>query len=587
MTVGVVLVHGFSGSPDDFAPLTAAIAAQYGADAVTVLTLPGHCAGQVPAVELDATMAAIAAAIADYRREGRTTVLAGHSTGGTFAVAMLAEQRSAPDLLVLAGVPQSIDAAYLDRWQRHRHGKMPVSFTTVAQLITLINRVGRQQLPGEFPVLVLHGAADTLVPDAAAFARGGNSQPGLVRTVIVPGAGHDLFRGENHLLAVELVMRAIADHASSRSTRDDATLTALAALEPELSRFLEHSPSSWRHVCRCPSGQTARGELPRLPTGHDIEPVFANIEITTRCNLRCIHCARTIAGREGRDMDPQTFASVLGLLPHAYRITLVGLGEPLLHPRVTDFVAAASAQGRRTALVTNAMALDSSLSRELLRAGLDSIAFSIDGPDQRSAAELRPGTDLARVLANIREFVALAKSVRPVSTAVFSSLSSKTAPSLQQLTEVIAGLGVHVLMLSDLNFRENVGQTLWKNMDSDTAALLKTAVRRSLRHNLPVLSVHGLEEFGLWKRYGKFLLLPPDELFQRSQKQRWCYSPWQTIPVNVAGEVTLCDCQPEISAGNILRQPLATVWHGAVLEEHRRRMLSDDPPEACKICPRF
>ena len=53
-----------------------------------------------------------------------------------------------------------------------------------------------------------------------------------------------------------------------------------------------------------------------------------------------------------------------------------------LHPKVVDFVAEASSQGRRTALVTNAMFLDAPMSREMLKAGLDSIAFRIDGPNQ-------------------------------------------------------------------------------------------------------------------------------------------------------------------------------------------------------------
>jgi len=170
---------------------------------------------------------------------------------------------------------------------------------------------------------------------------------------------------------------------------------------------------------------------------------------------------------------------------------------------------------------------------------------------------------------------------------VFSAVSTQTVSSLKKLMDVIADLGVHVMMLSDLNFRENQSQTLWKNIDNAIAKEVRTSVAGAFKKNLPVLSVRGLEEFGLWKRYQKYLLLPPDQLYQRSVKHAWCYSPWQTIPVNVRGDVTLCDCQPEIKAGNLLTQPLSEIWNGDIFKQHRCKMLSNDPPESCLLCPRF
>jgi radical SAM protein with 4Fe4S-binding SPASM domain len=319
----------------------------------------------------------------------------------------------------------------------------------------------------------------------------------------------------------------------------------------------------------------------------EIEPVFANIEITTRCNLSCAHCARSFVKTPGEDMPLERFRQVLSLLPHAYRVTLVGLGEPLLHPRIADLVAEAASRGRRVGLVTNAMLLDRDQARALLAAGLHSIAFSIDAPDQELASEIRPGTDLERVIGNIRSFLEVMKETRPISTAVFTAVSTKTVPRLEELMDVIAGLGVHVLMMSDLNFEENQAKTLWKNADAGTAGMVRKAVARAFSKKLPVLSVHGLEEFGLSARYDKFLLIPPDSLYQRSTKRRWCCSPWQTVPVNVRGDVTVCDCQPEAVAGNILSEPFSDIWNGEAMKRYRRQMQSPDPPKKCLLCPRF
>ncbi|MBI5245211.1 MAG: alpha/beta fold hydrolase [Elusimicrobia bacterium] len=588
MSAGIVLVHGFSGSPDDLLPLSRKLAAVHGDDSVTRLRLPGHGGGQTPSFDQAGFIKAIADAVEGYRREGRALVLLGHSTGGILALEALADSAFKPALLILASVPKTIGPSHLERWARHRPKRSGISFLSVAQMVSLINAVGSRRAAGKFPVVVLHGADDDLVPseEAFAWARDGFERPG--RAAIVPSAGHDLFRGENHALAVDLVIRAVADAVHAQTPDEERALGALAAVEPDAARFLTLSPSSCRHMARCPSAQRAAGMRPGLTPVADNEPVFANVEITTRCNLRCAYCARTLAaGPEGVDMDRETFGRVLGLLPHAYRITLVGLGEPLLHPQVVDLVAAAAAQGRRTSLVTNAMLLEPSLARGLLQAGLESITFSIDAPDPRSASEVRPGTDLERVIKNIKAFVSASRGSRPISTAVFSAVSAATVPYFEELLDLIAGLGVQGLMLTDLNFAANEPKTLWRNHNRRVSAAIRRGISRAFRAGMPVLSVRGIEEFGLWKRYDEFLLLPPSQLYSRSSRHAWCFSPWQTVPIGVRGDVTLCDCQPNVPIGNLLRRPFAEIWNAQTMTEHRSRMLGADPPEACRGCPRF
>jgi hypothetical protein len=102
-----------------------------------------------------------------------------------------------------------------------------------------------------------------------------------------------------------------------------------------------------------------------------------------------------------------------------------------------------------------------------------------------------------------------------------------------------------------------------------------------------VLSVWGLEEFALDVRYRDYLLLRGDQVAHRSPRHSHCASPWQTIPVRVDGGLTLCDCQPSAVIGNIYQQPVTAWWNGSIMMEHRQRMLGEDPPEACRICPRF
>ena len=54
MPVGIVLVHGYSGSHQDLGDLAEDLAAHFGDDAVNNICLPGHGNGNVPPFDQEA-----------------------------------------------------------------------------------------------------------------------------------------------------------------------------------------------------------------------------------------------------------------------------------------------------------------------------------------------------------------------------------------------------------------------------------------------------------------------------------------------------------------------------------------------------
>ena len=586
MTPGILLIHGYTGSPREFTSLTAGIEAMPGPVEVSAILLPGHGDSIPPAFDPDRFVQAILSEAERYRSSGREIVIVGHSTGGILALSAIADYPIVPRLLVLASVPNRIDGSHFDRWRLHSAGKADISLTSMGRMVSMTNRAGTEARSGRYPVLIVHGERDELVPVEDAF-EWRKRFSGPVRTVVVPGAGHELFKGDRGGFAVDVVRRSIDDALHILTDVEKETLRRLTAAEPAAARFLARSPDSARHLANSPGARILRGDPFEPGPSADTEPVFANIEITTRCNLRCAFCARTSVRREERDMIPERFGRLLDLLPHAWRITLAGLGEPLLHAGVADFVSEASSRGRRVTLATNAVLLTEEMSRRLIAAGLDAIVFSLDAVDAGPATAVRAGAPVETSIGNIRTFAAVSSETRPVARAVFSAVSSSTAPHLERLVEIVARLGVDVLMLSDLNFPANLPRTVWKNVDERTRSVVHRAVRKAFSLRLPVLSVTGLEEFAPAARYREHLLIPPARLYHRQKERRFCLSPWQTLPVDVDGTATLCDCRPEDPVGNVMDRPFSDLWNGSRLREHRRRMLESPPPGACAACPRL
>ena len=64
------------------------------------------------------------------------------------------------------------------------------------------------------------------------------------------------------------------------------------------------------------------------------------VETTTRCNFQCRACVKQSAGNEIRegDMSMATFMALAPTFPHLESLVLNGIGEPLLHPLLEEFI---------------------------------------------------------------------------------------------------------------------------------------------------------------------------------------------------------------------------------------------------------
>lgn len=586
MALGIIMVHGYTGSYLDLEPLANELTASFGKDSVTNLSLPGHDLENIPEFNEDLFIETIYDSIKVYMGENRKLIIIGHSTGGSLVLSTLARYSIKPELLILIAVPQKINWDYFQRWDTHRSGKTKVPLVDVSMMVKLINSTGSKQFESKFPALLIHGEDDELVLASESDTLNIEVFSDSARVVTIPQVGHDIFKSPNSLLIIDIIRRAISD-ISLAEAKDEKTINSLLNVEPGFEDFFKAAPFSAGHIALCPSSQRVIEKVPELLPSVINDPVIANIEITTYCNLKCQFCARARLKKHNKHMPFDLFRNILALLPNTYKIVLVGLGETLLHPQLVDFIKYAKSLNRKVGLVTNAMLLKPESSKRLLEAGLDSIAFSIDGSDVNLSSLVRNGTDFNEVIGNIKEFITITNSTHKISTAVFSAVSIDTVFHLKDLIDRVSELGVDVLMLSDINFKTNLNHTLWQNRDENIEETVRRGVVYAFSKNLPVLSVHGLEEFGIEKRYHDFLLIPPGQLYNRSQKHTWCFSPWQTLPIDVDGNITLCDCQPEFAIGNLFQKPFSQIWNGEALQKYRIEMLSGEPPEACKICPRF
>ena len=61
------------------------------------------------------------------------------------------------------------------------------------------------------------------------------------------------------------------------------------------------------------------------------------IQITTKCNMSCRHCAYS-CGPRGRDMTREIFIKSLAVCENYGEIVAIGGGEPTIHPQFWEFI---------------------------------------------------------------------------------------------------------------------------------------------------------------------------------------------------------------------------------------------------------
>jgi len=135
------------------------------------------------------------------------------------------------------------------------------------------------------------------------------------------------------------------------------------------------------------------------------------LEVTNHCNLQCGFCPSGNMTRRRGFMEVSLAEKVLSRCKNLQYVYLFDWGEPLLHPELPRIIQMAARLGHRTFMVTNGTLLTPSLSEAIIRAGLSTICFSIDGLDDVYAS-LR-GVDYHALEQNLLEFIRVKDELNP------------------------------------------------------------------------------------------------------------------------------------------------------------------------------
>ena len=118
-------------------------------------------------------------------------------------------------------------------------------------------------------------------------------------------------------------------------------------------------------------------------------------ELTNRCNLNCFMCGRNSADFKPTEFNLNWLKKFEPVVNKIEEVTLMGWGEPTMHPKFTEFLRWAYEHGLRKYFCTNGMRLNI-LFDDIFKYHTDIIAVSLDGSTPETNAKIRRGCDFKR-----------------------------------------------------------------------------------------------------------------------------------------------------------------------------------------------
>jgi radical SAM protein with 4Fe4S-binding SPASM domain len=351
----------------------------------------------------------------------------------------------------------------------------------------------------------------------------------------------------------------------------------------------------------CISARPALRRLPALPLGYWSEvtvsdhadpqlrpplPTELQLEVTGSCNLSCQMCLVAYRPRLGRSasLSVEAVRQVLDDLPSVRRLTLQGLGEPLLAPDLDAIVAEEVGRGIRVGFNSNGTLLTRARSEALIAAGLDWLHVSVDAANAETFAEIRRGGRLPAVVGNLRDLVAARQASGRTNPWVQLNMVLMRANQgeLEALVRLAAGIGVDRLWVQGLSHEfSDVSDDPGYGQIRDWTS----------RQQLSSVEVGRLTDsaMALARELGLDLRLPETSAGTPARRadEPGCDWPWRSAFVNHDGTVQPC-CMLMGSTrgriGNVFERPISQLWHEEDYVELRAGLMGPRAPSICRGC---
>ena len=305
---------------------------------------------------------------------------------------------------------------------------------------------------------------------------------------------------------------------------------------------------------------------------HPLQQLFW--ESTLRCNVHCLHCGSDCSSSEVTpDMPAEDFLRVIDqsitphVDPHKVLIIISG-GEPLMRKDLAQVGAALKQRGYPWGMVTNGLALNEKRFRELMAAGLRSMAISFDG------MELNHNWMRQHPLAfeGATRAIKLAAATPSLTWDVVTCVNQRSIKQLDEMQQYLWSIGVR-------NWRLITIDPMGRAADNPELMLTPEQHRQVLDY------IREKRKQGIHVSYSCEGFMPDYEMEIRDYLYQ-CAAGISIASILIDGSISACtSIRGKYYQGNIYKDDFWDVWENGFKDYRNREWMRKLEP--CKECKLF
>lgn len=306
----------------------------------------------------------------------------------------------------------------------------------------------------------------------------------------------------------------------------------------------------------------------------NVSPLSVDINITDRCNFRCLQCRGAETSYDPKDeIDSTSMKRIIRDMAdiHIPYLTISG-GEPLLrYDLVLETIGYAKSHGIKVGMVTNSSLLSEAKLTSLVEAGLHRIAISLDGANKETHDGIRMTGSFDKIMADLILCQEL-KQRKSFRLHINMVVLRQNFRQMEEIARIAKKFSAAV-------FYQPVGIPQIYSL-ADTTLAPTTGVESLIvnKENFSDLEVEINKLIDFKKRYGvigdlNWQLLNILSYYKnlaagKSLTEFKCYSGFNTIHIDSDGQFGSCIFMP--SVGNIQNLSLKRAWFSPEYSEQRK-----------------
>lgn len=324
--------------------------------------------------------------------------------------------------------------------------------------------------------------------------------------------------------------------------------------------------------------------------GQSAGPIRVTLFPTNRCNLHCSICWQRWAAVDNDEMSDERLIRLVDECADlgAKEWLIIGGGEPMVRANVVmNMIERIRKRGMNGALHTNGTIFSQNQLQKLIEVGWERVLVSLDGPNEEINDDIRSKGSFFKATENVKKLVQLKKERKSVFPGVsfYVTITKLTCDKLEDFVELSHALECDQdLSLSDLIVQGERCEELALT-ENDRRTLADSARRaKALADSYGINS--NLESYASAGN-GSSPAGPAGKITwpEGDIAGSICYEPWLSLSILPDGKCGPCCAFYDANADSLADKSLQEVWHGKYLEEVRRQLRQNTPPEYCARCP--